>query len=92
MRSTLSCIVLSLFAACSSDSAAATTGGDILKRPRGLENVERVVAADNPLSAAKAELGKQLFCDTRLSRSGKMSCASFHEPAKAFTERSRFPT
>ncbi len=92
MRSTLSCIVLSLFAACSSDSAAATTGGDILKRPRGLENVELVVAADNPLSAAKAELGKQLFFDTRLSGSGKMSCASCHEPAKAFTDGIAFST
>jgi cytochrome c peroxidase len=91
MRRTLSCLVLSLFAACSSDSAAAT-GGDILKRPRGLENVELVTAADNPLTAAKAELGKQLFFDTRLSGSGKMACASCHLPEQAFTDGKAFST
>lgn len=84
MRRTLPWIVLSLFAACSSDSAAATS--DILKRPRGLEKAELVTAADNPLTAAKAELGKQLFFDTRLSGSGKMSCASCHHTDKAFTD------
>jgi cytochrome c peroxidase len=34
----------------------------------------------NPLSGAKAHLGKILFFDSRLSDSGKMSCASCHEP------------
>ncbi|MEM7576957.1 MAG: cytochrome c peroxidase [Planctomycetota bacterium] len=35
---------------------------------------------DNPPSAAKAKLGKQLFFDPRLSRSNQMSCASCHDP------------
>ena len=34
--------------------------------------------ADNPTSAAKVALGKQLFVDTRLSGSGKMACQSCH--------------
>lgn len=34
----------------------------------------------NPLSNAKTHLGKILFFDPRLSDSGKMSCASCHEP------------
>jgi len=86
MRRLLPCTILSLFAACSSDSAAGTVGNDILKRPRGLENVELVTAADNPLTAAKAELGKQLFFDARLSGTGQMACAACHLPEKAFTD------
>lgn len=34
--------------------------------------------ADNPASPAKEELGKMLFFDTRLSRSGTISCNSCH--------------
>lgn len=37
-----------------------------------------VVPADNPMSAAKVALGKQLFADTRLSGSGKMACQNCH--------------
>jgi len=36
--------------------------------------------AENPYSKAKAELGKTLFFDPQLSRSGKMSCATCHVP------------
>ena len=36
--------------------------------------------AANPHSAAKAELGKMLFFDPRLSGSGQMACASCHDP------------
>ncbi|CAM4421900.1 cytochrome-c peroxidase [Flavobacterium terrigena] len=37
-------------------------------------------------SEALQELGKQLFYDTSLSDSGKMSCASCHNPDKAFSD------
>jgi cytochrome c peroxidase len=36
------------------------------------------VPADNPMTPAKIELGKQLFFDPRLSRSGVISCNSCH--------------
>ena len=36
--------------------------------------------AENPHSVAKAELGKMLFFDPRLSGSGQMACASCHDP------------
>ena len=36
------------------------------------------VPDDNPMSGAKAELGKQLFFDTRLSSNNSMSCNSCH--------------
>lgn len=44
------------------------------------------VPADNPMSAAKVELGRWLFYDTRLSGNGTMSCASCHIQALAFTD------
>ena len=45
-----------------------------------------VVPADNPLTAAKVELGRHLFFDPRLSLDGSMSCATCHQPARAFTD------
>lgn len=36
--------------------------------------------ADNPFSKEKAELGKLLFFDPRLSHGGQMACASCHDP------------
>jgi cytochrome c peroxidase len=44
------------------------------------------VPAENPLTAAKAELGRHLFYDPRLSGDGTMSCASCHEQPKGFTD------
>lgn len=39
-----------------------------------------------PGSAARVELGRRLFFDTRLSRDGTVSCASCHQPDKYFTD------
>jgi len=38
--------------------------------------------ADNPMSAAKVELGRQLFFEPRLSVDGTVSCASCHDVIK----------
>jgi cytochrome c peroxidase len=40
---------------------------------------------DNPMTAAKIELGRQLFFDKRLSADNSVSCASCHEPDKGYT-------
>ena len=37
------------------------------------------VPGDNPMSAAKVELGRYLFYDTRMSVNGKASCATCHK-------------
>ncbi len=37
--------------------------------------------SDNPFTTQKAELGKMLFFDTRLSGNNTMSCASCHNPS-----------
>jgi len=39
-----------------------------------------------PFSANKAELGKMLFFDQRLSGAGNMSCASCHDPEKGWSD------
>jgi cytochrome c peroxidase len=40
----------------------------------------------NPYASAKAELGRSLFFDTRLSRAKDRACASCHDPKKEFAD------
>src|SRR5512134_804030 len=44
------------------------------------------VPADNPLTAAKLELGKKLYFDPRLSLDDSISCATCHDPRAGFAE------
>ncbi|MGE3274936.1 MAG: MbnH family di-heme enzyme [Vicinamibacterales bacterium] len=60
------------------------TPGYVWDLPRGYPRPK--VPADNPMSVAKAELGRHLFYDTRLSMNGTYSCASCHEQARAFSD------
>lgn len=41
---------------------------------------------DNPTTAEKVALGKQLFFDPRLSGDNKMSCVTCHRPDKSFSD------
>jgi cytochrome c peroxidase len=69
-------------------AAGATLAGDYEWRlPRGFP--VPAVPADNPMSAAKVALGAALFFDTRLSVTGRYSCASCHEPARSFSDGRR---
>jgi len=52
--------------------------------PRGFP--EPAVPADNPMSDAKVALGQRLFFESRLSITGRYSCASCHEPARSFSD------
>lgn len=45
-----------------------------------------VVPPDNPMSAAKVELGRYLFYDHRLSSNGHARCATCHRQELAFTD------
>jgi cytochrome c peroxidase len=47
--------------------------------------------AENSYSAAKAELGRILFFDRRLSSDGQVACATCHRPELAFTDGRDFP-
>lgn len=44
------------------------------------------VPSDNPMTAAKVELGRRLFHDADLSINGTMSCATCHEQEHAFAD------
>jgi cytochrome c peroxidase len=44
------------------------------------------VPPNNPLTEERIALGRRLFFDSGLSRDGAVSCASCHQPEKAFTD------
>jgi cytochrome c peroxidase len=48
------------------------------------------IPADNPLTKAKIELGRQLYFDTRLSADGTVSCASCHHPDSGYARETQF--
>ena len=52
--------------------------------PRGFPRPR--VPADNPMTAAKVELGRHLFYDRRLSATSNYACASCHRQELAFTD------
>ncbi|HEX4182950.1 MAG TPA: cytochrome-c peroxidase, partial [Caulobacteraceae bacterium] len=45
-----------------------------------------VIPAGSPIAPAAVSLGKKLFFDSRLSGDGTVSCATCHNPARAFTD------
>ena len=45
------------------------------------------IPSENPLTAAKVALGRELFFDTRLSKDNSISCATCHDPDLGFTDR-----
>jgi cytochrome c peroxidase len=53
--------------------------------PLGLDRY-MTVPKDNPLSRASIQRGEALFFDPRLSADGSLSCASCHEPSRAFSD------
>jgi cytochrome c peroxidase len=63
----------------------AATAGDVeLPIPEGVLPPE--IPEDNPLTAAKVELGKKLYFDVRLSKQGNISCATCHSPEAGFAD------
>ncbi len=46
--------------------------------------------ADNLMTRAKIELGRQLYYDTRLSADNTISCASCHDPDEGFAKHTQF--
>ncbi|HEY8155510.1 MAG TPA: cytochrome c peroxidase [Myxococcota bacterium] len=50
------------------------------------------VPADNPPTAAKVELGKRLYFDTRISTDGTVACVTCHDPRSGFADPRGKPT
>jgi cytochrome c peroxidase len=48
------------------------------------------IPADNPLTPAKIELGRQLYFDRRLSKNNEVSCADCHHPDFGYARDTQF--
>ena len=57
----------------------------MLTIPLGLD-LYMPVPEGNPITPSKLALGRKLFNDRRLSRSGSVACASCHDPDRAFSD------
>lgn len=60
-------------------------GLPIMDAPLGLD-AYLPAPEDNPVTREKVALGRKLFFDKRLSRDRTLSCASCHDPNRAFTD------
>jgi cytochrome c peroxidase len=79
------CLALSVVACRPEDATDDEVSVDFpLPLPPGLPPPR--VPMENPLTAEAIELGRHLFFDVRLSGNGTQSCATCHEPARAFTD------
>lgn len=75
------------FSACESKPPEEVFLPDIEPLPTGLKKYEAMVTpANNPTTAEKVALGRQLFFDTRLSVDQSKSCASCHICEKGLTD------
>lgn len=70
--------------------AGASRGSEpyALRVPLGLD-LHVPAPADNPITAARVELGRRLFFERRLSADGRTACSTCHQPARAFTDGRR---
>ena len=57
-----------------------------LKMPLGLQEDAAYIPPDNPLTAEKISLCKQLYFDKRLSADGTVACATCHATDKGFSD------
>jgi cytochrome c peroxidase len=81
------------------------SGFAVAARSRGLEaanpvrplpapplGINRLDETPDPPAPERVRLGRWLFYDTRLSADGRVSCATCHEPERAFSNGSRVAT
>lgn len=78
------CILLAGAAAMAALGAGAAPSDPEPEPPLGLPPV--YWPEDNPYSRGKAELGRMLYYDTRLSADQTVACATCHSPEHAFTD------
>lgn len=74
-------LTLSMLTVAGVSRAGDAVSKDKYRRPDGI-----LSPSYNPLTTEKATLGKTLFFDARLSRDGKMSCATCHAPDKRWSD------
>ena len=59
---------------------------EVRRVTRRLADMKMAVPEDNPVTDLKAGLGRRLFFDPRLSQDGSVSCATCHDPERAFSD------
>ena len=74
-----------LLVAATAAAGHAAAARQLLRIPLGLD-IYMPVPQDNPLTAERVALGRALFFDPVLSDDRSMSCATCHDPARAFTD------
>ena len=80
-------VALTFVSSCNRMSQSGGFQPEILPLPTQLANYEpMIVPADNPMTAEKVALGRQLFFDERLSGDGSRSCYSCHVCEKGLTD------
>src|SRR5436305_15058138 len=87
VRSVIRCVLVP-FLTCGRQPLFGNCDGYHWNLPRGFPKPR--VPIDNPMSEAKALLGRHLFYDKRLSMNGSQSCATCHRQELAFTDGRAF--
>jgi len=86
----LACLFISasmILVACSSEPPAPPKAAGPPYTPPSLAGYEAMkIPPDNPMTAAKVELGKQLYYDKRLSGDGTLACYSCHVKENGLTD------
>jgi len=83
-RTGLCVVSISLWLAPSGKLDAEERGTPLAVRSLGVPVC--VPPEDNPLTAEKVDLGRELFFDKRLSRDNTISCATCHDPTAGFAD------
>ncbi len=86
MQSVLLVFVVSLAACSNTTQPTAPDTPATPAAPPASPLGEMAVPADNPMTPEKIALGKQLFFDKRLSKSGRTSCETCHVPEMGWTD------
>lgn len=81
--------LIPLFAETNDLASASTTFRIDLPKGISADLWSYYIPKDNPMTAEKVELGRKLFFDNRLSADSTVSCATCHEPERAFTDGKR---
>src|SRR5213593_2134187 len=71
-------------------ASAAQASDFALRLPLGLQEQAAWIPDDNPLTAEKIALGKQLYWDKRWSRNGTVACVSCHDPNHGWADPRQF--
>lgn len=79
-------LALSLLAVTPAQPETVRSGTWAMVLPLGLQADSAYLPDDNPMSDAKIALGQRLFFDPRLSKDGRVACASCHVPAHGFAD------